>query len=247
MKDPLENERRAERQLSRRWQQEQNDRYLARGGEKWAPFMQQQQAARGFPNYGAIQIPSTVTWLAQAFDNTATYPAGNGTLPVAGSFVQRAGSVYAIPGTVASTPGTGPTGGVWVQQPPALGGNNWQVNPNTRFSSFAQNFLSFQYPPNYTEQVDCAWWPGDLQVVSTTATDYYIPAPGRMLWVAAFATNFPLLQVNIAGSWTTVFTSTAATFQWIELDGLTWRIQNPATSTRQTYTLYRIKQAIDYP
>jgi hypothetical protein len=245
--DPLRNERKAEKILSRKWQSQQNDLYLARGKERLAPFMQQQQEARGFPQYGAIQIPSSVTWLSAAYDNTATYPAGNGSIPVAGSFVQRAGVVYAIPGTVASTPGTGPSGSVWVVQPPALGGNAWQVNPNTRFSSYAQNFLTFQWPPNYTEQIDCAWWPGDTQIISTSATDYYLPAPGRLLFVAGFSTNFPLVQVNIAGSWTTVFTTTAATCQWFEFDGLTWRIQNPATSTRQTYTMYRVKQSMDYP
>ena len=246
-RDPLANERAAERKLSKKWQDAQNDLYLARGGDRWIELASQQQEARGFPQYGAIQIPAACTWLSQAFDNTGVYPAGNGTVPAPGSFVQRAGAVYAIPGTTPSTAGTGPPGSVWVQQPPALGGNAWQVNPNTRFSSYAQNFLTFQWPPNYTEQVDCAWWPPDSQVISTTATDYYIPAPGRMLLYGTFATNFPLVQVNIAGSWTTVFTTIAATCQWLELDGLTWRIQNPATSTRQTYTLLRVKQAMDYP
>lgn len=246
-RDPLENERRAERQLSKRWQDKQNDLYLARGGERWIQHASQQQEARGFPQYGAIQIPSTVTWLSQAFDNTATYAAGNGTVPLPASFVQMSGTVYAVPGTVASTPGTPPPGGVWVIQPPALGGNAWQVNPNTRFSSYAQNFLTFQWPPNYTEQIDCAWWPGDSQVIDTTPAHYYIPAPGRLLFVATFATNFPLVQVNIAGSWTTVFTTLAATCQWFEFDGLTWRVQNPGTSTRQTYTMYRVKQSMDYP
>jgi hypothetical protein len=245
--DPLENERRAERQLSKRWQDQQNDLFLARGKEKWAPFRQQQQQSRGFAQYGATQIPATVTWLSAAFDNTATYAAGNGYIPLPGSFVQVAGSVYAIPGTVASTPGTAPPGGVWVVQPPAPGGNGWQVNPNTRFSSYAQNFLTFQWPPNYVDQPDAAWWPGDSQVIDTTPAHYYIPAPGRLLLVGTFATNFPLVQANIAGTWTTLFTTTAATCQWFEFDGLTWRIQNPATSTRQTYTMYRIKQSVDYP
>ena len=245
-RDPLENERVAERMLSKRWQDKQNDLYLARQKEKWAPFTQQQQTARGFPQYGAIQIPSTVTWLSQAYDNTATYPAGNGTLPVAGSFVQLSGVVYAIPGTVASTPGTPPPGGVWVIQPPALGGNGWQVNPNTRFSSYAQNFLTFQWPPNYTEQIDCAWWPGDSQVCSTTAAQYYYPAPGRMLITSASATTFSTIQLNIATVWTTIYTFTASTCQWFEFDGLTWRVLNSGT-TRNTYTMYRVKQAMDYP
>jgi hypothetical protein len=238
-KDPLWNERKAEQMLSKRWQDKQNDIYLARGREKFAPFMQQQQEARGFPQYGAIQIPATVTWLSQAYDNLATYPAGNGSIPVAGSFVQ-------IPGLSASTPGTPPPGGVWVIQPPALGGNGWQVNPNTRFSSWAQNFLTFQWPPNYVEQIDCAWWPGDSQVCSTTANQYYIPAPGRMLITSAASTTFSTIQVNIAGAWTTVFTFTPTTCQWMECDGMTWRVNNSGT-TRNTYTMYRIKQAMDYP
>lgn len=243
MKDPLENERKAELYLSKRWQDKQNDLYLTRGRD-WHIFQEQQQETFGLANYaGNIQNPATVTWLSQAFDNTATYPAGNGTLPVAGSFVQRAGVVYAIPGTVASTPGTGPPGSVWVIQPQPTGGNAWQVNPNPRQSGFAGNWMNFPAPPVYTEQPDAAWYPGDAQVIDTTATDYYIPSPGRLIMVAAFGTNFPLVQMNIAGSWTTIFTTTATTCQWFEFDGLTWRVQNPATSTRQTYTMYRIRQA----
>jgi hypothetical protein len=162
---------------------------------------------------------------------------------VAGSFVQLNGVVYAIPGTVASTPGTPPPGGVWVIQAAPAGANGWQVNPNPRFSQFAGNWNNFPCPPAYTEQVDSAWYPPDLQVISTTAGAYYYPAPGRLLLTAAFATNFPLVQVNIAGTPTTIYTGTAATCQWFEFDGLSWRITNPATSTRQTYTMYRIRQA----
>lgn len=248
MKDPLKNERKAERMLSKRWQDRQNDRYLTRGREPWKQFIQQSQETFGLGNYaGNISNPAVVTWLSQAYDNTAVYPAGNGTLPVAGSFVQRAGVVYAIPGTVASTAGTGPPGGVWVIQPQASGGNAWQVNPNPRQTGYAGNWMNFPVPPVYTEYPDSSYAPGDLQVVSTTATDYYIPAPGRMLLVGTFATNFPLIQMNIAGSWTTIFTTVAATVQWFELDGVSWRVQNPATSTRQTYTMYRIRQSIQYP
>jgi hypothetical protein len=243
-KDPLENERKAERMLSKRWQDKQNDLFLTRRREPWRYFKQQQQETWGFGNYaGNIQNPVTVTWLSQAYDNTAVYPAGNGTVPVAGSFIQLGGVVYAIPGTVASTAGTPPPGGVWVVQAPPTGANTWQVNPNPRFSSFAGNWMNFPVPPVYTEQPDAAWYPGDLQVVSTTPAHYYIPAPGRLILAATFATNFPLVQMNIAGSWTTIFTTSAATCQWFEFDGLSWRIQNPATSTRQTYTMYRIRQS----
>jgi hypothetical protein len=241
-RDPLENERKADRQLSKRWQDQQNDRYLTRG--RWRKLEQQQQNAFGFAQTGNIQIPASVTWLSQAFDNTATYPAGNGTLPVAGSFVQRQGVVYAIPGTVASTPGTGPPGSVWVIQAAPTGANQWQVNPNARQSTFSGNWMNFPMPPVYTEQVDSSYFPPDLQVVSTTAADYYYPAPGRMLMVGTFATNFPLVQVNIAGTPTTVFTTVAATCQWFEMDGLSWRVQNPATSTRQTYQMFRVRQSI---
>jgi hypothetical protein len=242
--DPFENERKAERQLSRRWQDQQNDSYLTRGREPWKAFEQQQQQTFGFAQYGNVQIPAAATWLSQAYDNTATYPAGNGYIPVAGSFIQLNGVVYAIPGTVASTPGTPPPGGVFVIQPQAVGGNAWQVNPNPRFSAYAGPWLNFPVPPVYTEQPDSSYFPPDTQVISTTANAYYIPAPGRLLMVGTFATNFPLVQVNIAGAWTTVFTTVAATCQWFELDGLSWRITNPATSTRQTYTMYRVRQSI---
>jgi hypothetical protein len=245
MKDPLENERKAERILSKRWQDRMNDRHLTKGREPWKGFTQQQQETFGFANYaGNIQNPATVTWLSQAYDNTATYPAGNGTTPVPGSFVQLNGVVYAIPGTVASTPGTPPPGGVWVIQPAPTGANTWQVNPNPRLSSFAGTTNNFPTPPVYTEQQDSAWYPGDAQVISTTASAYYIPAPGHALLAGTFATNFPLVQMNIAGSWTTIFTTIAATCQWLELDGLSWRITNPATSTRQTYTMYRLRQDV---
>lgn len=243
--DPFENERKAERYLSKRWQDQQNDLYLAGGREPWKTFKQQQQQTYGFANYAAnIQNPASVAWLSQAYDSSATYPAGNGTLPVAGSFVQRNGVVYAIPGTVASTPGTGPPGSVWVIQAAPTGANQWQVNPNPRQSGFAGNWNNFPTPALYTEQPDSSYYPGDAQVISTTANDYYIPAPGRLLLVGTFATNFPLVQMNIAGAWTTIFTTVAATCQWLELDGVSWRITNPATSTRQTYTLYRVRQSI---
>ena len=205
---------------------------------------QQQQMPFGFSSpSAATTIPATVTWLSPAWYNTATYPVGSGTTPVPGSFVQLSGVVYAIPGTVASTPGTPPPGGVWVIQPPPLGGNGWNVNPMPRLSTFAGPAGPFfPTPPVFTYVVDSYWYPGDLQVMSATAAQYYIPSPGRALVTSASATTFSTLQVNIAGTWTTVYTFTATTCQWFELDGMTWRVLNSGT-TRNTYTLYRIRQS----
>jgi hypothetical protein len=213
--------------------------------EVFKTYADQQQHAFGFPFQGAgITIPAAVIWLSQAWDSSAVYPAGDGTYPVPGSFIQWRGAVYAIPGTVASTAGTPPTGGVWVIQPQAPGGNAWNVNPNPRLAKFSNPGGTFPAPPVFTDVVDSYWYPPDSQVISTNASDFYIPGPGRGYLVATFATNFPLLQANLAGTWTTVFTTIAATFQWIEIDGLTWRIQNPATSTRQTYIFYRVRQSV---
>lgn len=245
-KEELRALRMADRMTSGRVQKKMADKHLVKGREKelWQSFeRQQQQMPFGFSYVGGgISIPATVTWLSQAWDNTATYPAGVAGYPVAGSFIQLNSVVYAIPGAVASTPGTPPPGGVFVIQPPSPGGNGWNVNPQPRLSTFAQPTSFFPTPPIYTDVVDSYWYPGDLQVMSTTASQRYFPAPGRGYLVSASATTFSTVQINIAGTPTTIFTFTGTTFQWVELDGLTISFLSSGT-TRNTVTTYRIRQS----
>jgi hypothetical protein len=216
-----------------------------RGNAMWRSFDKQQQEALGFANVaGGITIPAAATWLSQSWDSSATYIAGNGTQALPLSFVQLSGVVYAIPGLVASTPGTPPPGGVWVIQPPGPGMNAWQVNPNAKMSVWANPTLGFPLPPTAAvDVVDSAWAIPDTQVQSTTAAQFYIPAPGIGFMIGTPATTFSSLQFNLAGTWTTAATFTAATYLPVFLDGLTWRILASGT-TRNTMTIYRSRQTI---
>lgn len=209
-------------------------------------YADQQQQAFGFAFTGAgITVPAAVTWLSQSWDNLVAYTAGDGVFPVAASFVQYLGIVYAIPGTVASTAGTPPPGGVWVVQPQSPGGNAWNVNPNPRLTKFSNPGSTFPAPPVFTDVVDSYWYPPDSQVLSTTASNYYIMAPGRGQLVSGAVANPYSLQVNLAGTWTTVFTASATllTFQWIEVDGLAWRFLGAGT-TRNLPIFYRVRQSV---
>lgn len=238
--------RAADRMTSAKHQAKMADKHLTRGRDKalWQSFeQQQQQMPFGFASTGAaISIPATVTWLSQSFDSSATYPAGVGGLPLPGSFVQLNGVVYAIPGLVASTPGTPPPGGVWVIQPPSPGGNGWNVNPQSRLSTWAQPTGFFPAPPTFTDVPDSYWYPGDSQVMATNANQRYYPAPGRGYLVSASATTFSTVQINIAGTPTTIYTFTGTTFTWMELDGMTISFLSSGT-TRNTVTMYRVRQS----
>jgi hypothetical protein len=216
-----------------------------RGDAMWQSFERQQQETLGFANVGGgITIPAAVTWLSQAFDNLATYPAGVGGVPVAGSFVQLNGVVYAIPGAVASTPGTPPPGGVWVIQAPGPGMNAWQVNPNARLSGFANPTLSFPQPPVFTDVADSAWAPPDAQPTGVTNTQWYIPAPGIGFMITTAGLTPASLQYNLAGTWTTAVALTASVINYIPvmLDGLTWRLI--AGSARTPNVIFRSRQTI---
>ena len=205
-----------------------------RGDAMWRSFEMQQQQSLGFANVGGgITIPAAATWLSQAFDNLATYPAGVGGVPVAGSFVQLNGVVYAIPGAVASTPGTPPPGGVWVVQNPGPGMNAWQVNPNARVSIWVNPTLDFPLPPVATDVADSAWQIPDSQPTSATNTQWYIPAPGIGFMITAAGLTPSSLQYNLAGTWTTAITLTASVTNYIPvmLDGLTWRLLAGAART----------------
>jgi hypothetical protein len=218
------------------------DAAMTRGRDQfvWRAFLEQQQEALGFANVGGgITIPSAVTWLSQAWDNTATYAAGTGGVPANSSFVQVNGSVYAAP-NAAPASGTAPPGSTWVLQSPGPGMNAWQVNPNARQSIWANPTQDFPLPPVYTDVVDSAWYAPDQQVASTTLNQWYIPAPGIGFLLAAASTGFPILQYNLAGTWTTAFTFTATTYIPVFLDGLTWRVITAAASAvRQTYQIFR--------
>lgn len=213
-----------------------------RGDAMWRMFERQQQEAFGFANVGGgITIPATATWLSQAWDNTATYPAGVNGQAVPGSFVQLNGVVYAAPTT---TPAGAPPGSTWVIQPPGPGMNGWQVNPNSKLSVWANPTLDFPLPPAAAVDVaDSAWAIPDSQVVSTTAAQAYIPAPGMGFIIATMATTFPTLQYNLAGTWTTAYTFVASNYVPVFLDGLTWRILSSGT-TRNVYNIYRARQMI---
>jgi hypothetical protein len=221
-------------------------RFAPRGRQEQLGFAQlkeQQQQAFGFASGGAgISIPAAVTWLSQAWDNTATYTGGGGVAPAA-SFVQLNGVVYAAPTT---NPAGAPPGSTWVIQAPAPGGNGWNVNPNPKFSStFSQPTSFFPAPPASTvDVVDAYWAPPDLQVLSTTASQRYIPAPGRGFLSSTIVTTASTLQANIAGSWTAVLSLPAGSYlQYLELDGMTWALLSGGT-TRNTYTIYRVRQSV---
>jgi len=224
------------------------DKLLTKGRDQfiWRTLEMQQQEAFGFANVGGgITIPAAATWLSQAWDNLATYPAGSAGIPATGSFVQLNGVVYAIPGAVASTPGTPPPGGVWVVQNPGPGMNAWQVNPNARMSNFANPTMNFPLPPVATDVVDSAWAIPDSQATSTTNTQFYIPAPGIGFMITAAGAATPgSLQYNLAGVWTTAVTLAASVTNYtpVFLDGLTWRLL--AGTTRTPWVIFRSRQTI---
>lgn len=90
-----------------------------------------------------------------------------------------------------------------------------------------------------TDAPDCAFNIPDAQVLATTAT--YVPSPGRGLVVCvAGTTTGPTLQYNINGTWTTIFTFTAAatTATYAMFDGVNVRLNNLA-ATSSTFTIYR--------
>jgi hypothetical protein len=212
----------------------------------WRQFECQQQQT-GFSFSGAATtIPAAVIWWSSAYNAATVYPAGVGGQPLYNSFIQYQGSVYAIPGATPSTAGTPPPGGVWVLQNPAAGANAWNVNPNTRqFSVWAQPTSFFPtWPPGTVDVVDAYWSPPENQVLAAGATNYYIPAPGRGFLSTATAQG--TLQYNLAGTWTAGLALAATTFNWIEVDGLCWRLLSTAT-LNPAVTFLRTRQSVANP
>ena len=200
----------------------------------------QQQEAFGFAfTGGGLSIPTAVIWWASSWAIATTYPAAVGGQALYNSYIQYQGTIYAIPGTTPSTPGTPPTGGVWVAltttAPLWVG-----ANPNPRQSVWANPTTLFPQPAPYTDVVDSYWQVGEVQNLAAIAANFYIPAPGRGVVQTAVAHG--LLQFNIAGSWTTVWTNTATTFIWMEFDGLTARWLSDGT-INAGLNFYRIRQS----
>src|SRR5271165_7067358 len=209
--------------------------------EFFKAYNPQQQEAFGFAFSGAgITIPTAVIWWTSSWAIATTYPAGDGTYALYNSYIQYQGSVYAITGTVASTPGTPPPGGVWVLVAPAVGGNAWNVNPAPRLSKYASPTSFFPQPAVFTDVVDAYWYVPETQSLAAVAANFYIPAPGRGVVQTAVAQG--VLQFNLAGSWTTVWTNTTTTFLWMEFDGLTARWLSTGT-INAALLYYRIRQS----
>jgi hypothetical protein len=211
--------------------------------------LQQQEAGFQFPG-GGLTVPAACIYYASSWNIGTTYPAspnapaGGTGYPAVLSYIQYQGTIYAITGSTPSTPGTPPTGGVWVALTTAA--PLWTgANPSRKLSlqwaspagTFPAPFGAAGVPA--VDVVDSYWDIPETQNLAAVAANFYIPAPGRGFVVTATAQG--VLQLNIAGSWTTVFTNTALTFQYIEIDGLTARWLS--TGTANTALLfYRIRQ-----
>ena len=201
----------------------------------------QQQESIGFrfPGYATQTGAASIYW-ASSWNAATTYPAGNGKVALYNSYLQFQGVIYNVPGTVASTPGTPPPGGVWVVAQPNA--PQWiGANPGFMQSVFATPTGDFPSPaPGTVKAVDSTWDIPETQVLSANATYYYYPAPG-VGYIVSSAT-FGQIQINIAGTFTSVFPLTAASWSWFAFDGISTRLLCGATLN--TVTLYRILQLI---
>lgn len=217
----------------------------------WRPFPQQQQLMPWgfrFPGY-ATQTPAAVIWYATSWNSGTTYPAGNGKLPVYNSFVQYQGIIYAIPGTSASTAGTPPPGGVWVVQQPTA--PQWiGANPSQRQSG-AFSIVTGDFPqpaPGSVDQPDATWDFPDTQflAIGSTNNQYYYHAPGIGYLGPASTTAAATLQVNLAGTFTSVgpTLATSAVWLWYTTDGITCRWFSNNAAAVGTFTYYRVRQLI---
>jgi len=220
---------------------------FAKKGLDWSPFALQQQEAIGFAfGYYATQTGAASIYYAASFNAATTYPAGNGKLALATSYVQFNGIIYSIPGTVASTPGTPPPGGVWVVAQPNA--PQWVgANPSYRQSgTFTIPTGDFPQPVAGTVLTpDSTWAIPESQQLAGVVTYRYLPAPG-IGFITSSAT-FGVIQLNIAGTFTSVsplvtFVAGVSGWNWFCTDGLTLQLLSGATLNNIVY--YRIQQLI---
>ena len=210
---------------------------------------QQQEAGFQFPG-GGLTVPAASIYYASSWNVSTTYPAspnapaGGTGYPAALSFIQYQGSIYAITGSTASTPGTPPTGGVWVAMTsvaPLWTGANPSRKLSIQWGSPAGTFPApfGALGVSVVDVADSYWDIPETQNLAALVANFYIPAPGRGFVVTATAQG--VLQLNLAGTWTTVYTNTATTFQYIEIDGLTARWLSTGT-LNAALLFYRIRQ-----
>jgi hypothetical protein len=113
----------------------------------------------------------------------------------------------------------------------------WAASNPTQ-SSFVGSFAGFNQPPTPANDTqDCTFDIPDAQTLANAAT--YVPPPGEG-WVVC-TTASVLIQLNINGTWTTIFTTTTtATPIWCVFDGANVRINNTSGGSA-TVTMYRLR------
>jgi hypothetical protein len=114
----------------------------------------------------------------------------------------------------------------------------WQATTNPLQSSYAGAFAGFPQPPTPANDTpDCIFDIPDQQTVANNTT--YAPAPGEG-WIYC-TTAGVLFQVNINGTWTTIFTcTTTQTPIWFVSDFVNFRVNNTSGGSA-TVTMIRIR------
>jgi len=104
--------------------------------------------------------------------------------------------------------------------------------------AYSSNFQGFP-PATATPTPGCAFAIPDQQVIA--ASGLFTPASGRGLMVmGSVATTAPVVQYNLNGTWTTIFTgsTTLTTTVYLMCDGANVRMNNLG-SAAWTFTFYR--------
>jgi hypothetical protein len=151
----------------------------------------------------------------------------SGTGIVAGTTIAQIVSITALTLSIAATASGSPS--------LTFGAYNPQ---QSLFAYGAGSFYAFP-PATSVPTVGSAFMVPEVEILPTTVT--WIPAPGRgIMTLASGTTTAAVIQYNIAGTWTTVFTGTisATVSLYLMCDGTNVRVNN-LSATATTFTFYR--------